>query len=125
MLMTSSLQLLTSILILYSFISIRIFTTINNKIKALSKSNFENIREEKKDIANSNFSRIVKKYFTISYFYIISKKFKSITRKFDFNIAYKPMNCMNNFIKTGKNKIKKKNILMFIKLIIMLAIILM
>jgi len=33
------------------------------------------------------------------------------TKKFDFNIAHKPMNCMNTtgFIKTGKDKIKKED----------------
>ena len=72
------------------------------------KSNFENIKEHK-DIANSDSSRIAKKYFIIPYFNKISKKFKSITKKFDFNIAYKPMNCMNIFIETGKDKIKKED----------------
>ena len=36
-----------------------------------------------------------------------SEKFKFFTRKYDFNIAYKPMNCMNTFIKTRKDKIKE------------------
>ena len=49
------------------------------------------------------------KYFTIPYFNKISENFKSITKKFDFNIAHKSMNCMNIFIKTGKDKIKKKD----------------
>jgi len=40
---------------------------------------------------------------------IISEKLKSITKKFDFNIAYKLLNCMNTFIKTGKNKTKKED----------------
>jgi len=72
------------------------------------KSNFENIKEHK-DIANSDSFRIAKKYFIIPYFNKISKKFKSITKKFDFNIAYKPMNCMNIFIhKRAKIKLKKK-----------------
>jgi len=48
-------------------------------------------------------------HFIIPYFYKIYEKFKSITRKFDFNIAYKLMNCTNNFIKTGKEKIKKEH----------------
>jgi len=60
-----------------------LFKTTNNRIKALSsKSNFENIRE-KKDI-DSDSSRIVKKYFTIPYFYKISKKFQIHYKKIRF-----------------------------------------
>ena len=70
----------------------------------LFKNNFENIKELK-DIVSTESTEISKKYFTIPYLNNISEKFNSITKKFDFNIAHKPINCMNAFIKTGKDKI--------------------
>ncbi|KYN18105.1 hypothetical protein ALC57_09615 [Trachymyrmex cornetzi] len=71
------------------------------------KNNFDNIKDHH-NIVNSD-SIEIKKYFTIPYLNNISEKFQSISQKFDFNIAYKPMNCLNKFIKTGKDKIKKYN----------------
>jgi len=63
------------------------------------------IREEKKDIARIP-PGLLKNILPFVFLYKISEKFKSITRKID--IAYKPMNCMNNFIKTGKDKNQKR-----------------
>jgi len=57
---------------------------------------------------NSDSTKISKKYF-IPYFNKIFEKFNSITKKFDFNIVHKPINCMNTFIKTGKDKIKNED----------------
>ena len=53
-------------------------------------------------------SIINKKFFTIPYLKRTSEKFKLALNKFHFDLVYKPMNSMNRFIKTGKEKIKKE-----------------
>ena len=53
--------------------------------------------------------KFLKKCFTIPYFNKIPEKFKSITKRFDFNIIHKPINYMNTFFKIDKDKIKKEN----------------
>jgi len=78
--------------------------TIESRLS--SESNFENIRE-KKDIARIP-PELLK---NILSFRISIKSLKNsnlLQKKFDFNIAYKPIGCMNNFIKTSKDKIKKE-----------------
>jgi len=69
------------------------YSQLNNRIKVLLsfKNNFENINEHKDNVSSDSI-KIFKKYFIIPYFNKISEKFKSITKKFDFNIAHKPMN---------------------------------
>ena len=57
-------------------------------------------------VSNSDSSNFNKRFFTIPNFKKMSEKFKFLTSKFDFNIAYKPMSSMSTFIKT-KDKIKK------------------
>ncbi|KYN28104.1 Importin subunit alpha-1 [Trachymyrmex cornetzi] len=86
-----------------------LFAKINNRIKTLAYNNkFESINECKMnknlDLTNNN-----KKYFTIPYFNKISEKFTTITKKFNFNIAHKPLNSLRSFIKTGKDTIKKED----------------
>jgi len=70
--------------------------SITGKKDLFSKNNFDNINEHK-DSISSDSTEITKKYFIIPYFNKISEKFKTITQKFDFNIAYKSMNCLNTF----------------------------
>ena len=54
-----------------------------------------------------NTSTEKKKYFTIPYLKRTSEKFNIALNKFQFELVYKPMNNLNRFIKTGKDKIKK------------------
>ena len=61
-------------------------------------------------VSNSDSSNFNKRFFTIPNFKKMSEKFKFLTSKFDFNIAYKPMNSMSTFIKTGKDRIKKEDL---------------
>ena len=56
---------------------------------------------------NTDISIVKKKFFTIPYLNRTSEKFKSTLNKFQFDFVYKPMNNLNRFIKTGKDKIKK------------------
>ena len=73
------------------------------------KNNFDNIKEHK-DSISSDSTEITKKYFIIPYFNKISEKFKTITQKFDFKIAYKPMNTFVwILLKIGEDKIKKED----------------
>jgi len=64
------------------------YSQLNNRIKVLLsfKNNFENINEHKDNVSSDSI-KIFKKYFIIPYFNKISEKFKSITKKFDFNIT--------------------------------------
>jgi len=48
-----------------------------------------------------------KKYFTIPYLKGASEKFNRALNKYKFELVYKPMNNLNRFIKTGKDKVKK------------------
>ena len=79
-----------------------VFSTINNRIKTLAnRINLEENHGENNSNSNS------KKFFTISYFGGVSEKFKKLSHIHGFNIAYKPMNTMNKFIKTGKDSLSK------------------
>jgi len=69
-----------------------LFYTINNRIKALSsKNNFDNIKIHN-DILISDSIKKNKRFFTVPYFKNVSEKFKTITQKFNFNLAYKLIN---------------------------------
>ncbi|KYN11355.1 hypothetical protein ALC57_16496 [Trachymyrmex cornetzi] len=78
-----------------------IFNTINNRIKCLARR--KNLYENNSQ--NSNNDNSINTYFTVPYIKNISEKFRSITEKNNFKIAYKPMNKLNSIIKTGKDKL--------------------
>ncbi|KYN12115.1 hypothetical protein ALC57_15729, partial [Trachymyrmex cornetzi] len=80
-----------------------IFNTINKRIKCLAKR--KNVYDN--NFQNSDNDNSINTYFTVPYIKNISKKFKSITEKNNFKIAYKPMNKLNSIIKTGKDKLDK------------------
>jgi len=87
-----------------------LFATTNNRIKTLSvKKNFNFIKEHNVN-SYADTSTINKKFFTIPYLKRTSEKFKLTLHKFHFDLVYKPMNSMNRFIKTGKDKIKKEEL---------------
>ncbi|KYN41474.1 hypothetical protein ALC56_04115, partial [Trachymyrmex septentrionalis] len=87
-----------------------LFKTINNRIKTLSrKKNFDTINEHNLN-SNMTTSTEKKKFFTIPYLKGMSEKFNIALNKFQFELVYKPMNNLNRFIKTGKDKIKKKEL---------------
>ena len=84
-----------------------IFSTIKNRIKTLeNRTNLDQNREENNNECDSN-ANSKKKFFTIPYLSKVSEKFKKLSHIHDFNIAYKPMNKMNTFIKTGKDPLLK------------------
>ena len=83
-----------------------IFSTINNRIKTLE--NRTNLDQNRKEINNECDSNVTsKKFFTIPYLGKVSEKFKKLSHVYGFNIAYKPMNKLNTFIKTGKDSLPK------------------
>ncbi|KYN28656.1 hypothetical protein ALC57_01909 [Trachymyrmex cornetzi] len=72
-----------------------IFSMIINRIKTLENRIISN--------NNNDENEIVKKFFVISYLNNVSEKFKKISHNYGFNIAYRPINRLNRFIKTGKD----------------------
>jgi len=85
-----------------------IFATINNKIKSLSHK-YNPKRKNNIQGNNTANNHNLKRLFTILYYNGISEKFKRLSYKFDLNIAYKSINKLNKFIKTGKDILKKEN----------------
>ncbi|KYN21863.1 hypothetical protein ALC57_05757 [Trachymyrmex cornetzi] len=84
-----------------------LFATIKNRIKSITyKKSFKFINDQR---VNMNSSNISKKYFTVPFFKKISEKFIPIINKFNFNIAYRPINRLSSIIKTGKDIIKKED----------------
>ena len=77
-----------------------IFATIKNRIKTLQNRS----KKCNKEI-DSNVNS--KKFLVVPYLSKVSEKFKKLSHVFDFNIAYKPMNKMNAFIKTGKDSLSR------------------
>ena len=69
-----------------------------------SRTNLDQNREENNNERDSNSK---KKFFTIPYLSKVSEKFKKLSHIHGFNIAYKPMNKLNTFIKTGKDPLLK------------------
>ncbi|KYN29872.1 hypothetical protein ALC57_00681 [Trachymyrmex cornetzi] len=84
-----------------------IFSTINYRIKTLSKRKnlYKNKNNVNKEIEDSNL--IIKKYFTIPYIQNISEKFKRIADKNNYKLTYKPINTLTSVIKLGKDKLEK------------------
>ncbi|KYN26854.1 hypothetical protein ALC57_03769 [Trachymyrmex cornetzi] len=83
-----------------------IFSTINYRIKTLSKRKnlYNNKKNVNKEIEDSN---LIKKYFTIPYIQNISEKFKRIADKNNYKVAYRPINILTSVIKLGKDKLEK------------------
>ncbi|KYN12693.1 hypothetical protein ALC57_15133 [Trachymyrmex cornetzi] len=79
-----------------------LFNTINNRIKSLSHNN-KLKQTNHKDLINSN----IKIYCTLPYVKNLTEKFQNVYRNYNLNIAYKPINSLNKFIKTGKDKLDK------------------
>ena len=74
-----------------------IFSTINSRIKILSKKKdlYTNATKNFNDPNNNN----PKNYFTIPYMHEISENFKSMAEKNNFKVAYKPMNTLKSVIR--------------------------
>ncbi|KAG5317259.1 MOS1T transposase, partial [Pseudoatta argentina] len=82
-------------------------STIKNRIKTLeSRTNLDQNREENNNERDSN-ANSKKKFFMIPYLSKVSEKFKKLSHIHGFNIANKPMNKLNTFIKTGKDPLLK------------------
>ncbi|KYN50572.1 hypothetical protein ALC57_07139, partial [Trachymyrmex cornetzi] len=79
-----------------------LFNTINNRIKSLSHKN-KLKQTNQKDLSDNN----IKMYSTLPYVKNFTEKFQNVYRKYNLNIAYKPINSLNKFIKTGKDKLDK------------------
>jgi len=82
-----------------------IFFTIRNRIKSFSYT--ENL-ERNSEQNNKNISESIIEEIFCFINNNISEKFKIAVKKFNIKIAHKPMNTLNNFIKTGKNHSKKR-----------------
>ena len=88
-----------------------IFSTMKNKIKTLeNRTNLNKNSEYNNNESDSN-SNLKKKFFIISYLSKVSEKFKKLSHIQGFNIAYKPINKMNRFIKTRKDPLCVKRTL--------------
>ena len=86
-----------------------IFSTIKNKIKTLeNRMNLDKNSEYNNNESDSN-SNLKKKFFIILYLSKVSEKFKKLSHIQGFNNAYKPINKMNRFIKTGKDRLCKED----------------
>ncbi|KYN30216.1 hypothetical protein ALC57_00353 [Trachymyrmex cornetzi] len=83
-----------------------IFSTINNRIKMLSRKKNVYVNDTINN-NDSNDNNNIKKYFTIPYINEISEKFKTIVEKNNFKVRYKPMNTLNSVIKLDKDKLEK------------------
>ncbi|KAG5308732.1 SWET1 protein, partial [Acromyrmex insinuator] len=64
---------------------------------------------ENRSNLDKNNSNLKKKFFIISYLSKVSEKFKKLSHIQGFNIAYKLINKMNRFIKTGKEPLRKED----------------
>ncbi|KYN15594.1 hypothetical protein ALC57_12179 [Trachymyrmex cornetzi] len=83
-----------------------IFSTINCRIKKLSKRNELYVNDiMKNNLTNETLT--FNNYFTIPYVKNISEKFISIANKINHKVAYKPMNNLTSVIKLGKDKLHK------------------
>ena len=92
-----------------------IFSTIKNRIKTLeNRINLDKNNDCNNNENDSN-SNLRKKFFVISYLSKVSEKFKKLSHNQGFNIAYKPINKLNRFIKTGKNHVYKEDHYGFIR----------
>ncbi|KYQ52671.1 hypothetical protein ALC60_08203 [Trachymyrmex zeteki] len=80
-----------------------IFSTINNRIKRLSIR--KDIYKNNTNMECNDLNR--KNYFTIPFVNKNSEKFNNIASKNNFKVSYKPMNTLNRFIKSGKDKLDK------------------
>ncbi|KYN21629.1 hypothetical protein ALC57_06005 [Trachymyrmex cornetzi] len=79
-----------------------LFNTINNRIKSLSHKN--NLKQtNQKELSDNN----IKMYCTLPYVKNFTEKFQNVYKKHNLNIAYKSINSLNKFIKTGKDKLDK------------------
>ncbi|KYN26675.1 hypothetical protein ALC57_03955 [Trachymyrmex cornetzi] len=81
-----------------------LFSTINKRIKNLSRR--DSLYINNVSLQDSNENNGINNYFIIPYIKEISEKFKSIAKKNDFTVAFKPINTLNSIIKTGKDKLK-------------------
>ena len=85
-----------------------VFKIIKNRIKSLSnKDNFETISYCDQ---NCDLNIIERKHFPIPYIKGASEKFNLVLNKYKFQPAYKPMNNLHKYIKTGKDKAKKEEL---------------
>ncbi|KYN28640.1 hypothetical protein ALC57_01893, partial [Trachymyrmex cornetzi] len=57
-------------------------------------------------LQDSNDIDLIKNYFIIPYIKKVSEKFKSIAKRNNFTVAFKPINILNSIIKTDKDKLK-------------------
>ncbi|XP_011053786.1 PREDICTED: FH1/FH2 domain-containing protein 3-like [Acromyrmex echinatior] len=79
------------------------FNLPNNVGKERNKNGEYNNNE-----SDSN-SNVKKKFFIIPYLNKVSERFQRLSHIHGFNTAYKPINKMNRFIKTGKDPLRKED----------------
>ena len=77
-----------------------IFSTINSRIKTLSKRK-DLYTNTIKNINNPNNNNPTN-YFTIPYMHEVSENFKPVVEKNNFKVTYKPMNTLKSVIRLGK-----------------------
>ncbi|KYN09297.1 hypothetical protein ALC57_18593 [Trachymyrmex cornetzi] len=81
-----------------------LFNTINNRIRSFIHNKKLN-QTNHKDLIDNN----IKIYCTLPYVREknLTEKFHNVYRNYNLNIAYKPVNSLNKFIKTGKDRLDK------------------